>query len=217
MVFIQAGTFQRIQFPVTLTQDYWLGRYEVTQGEFEKVMGRNPSHFLGDTHRPVEKVTFADAVAYCFAVTKIESGAGQLPSNWEYRLPTEAEWEFACRAGGTNLFSFGNITTNAEQFAWTLENGEGTTHRVGQKQPNQLGLYDMHGNVWEWCLDWFEPYPAAQLTDPTGPTQGKYKVFRGGGWNNDITMARSSNRFMMVPANGIHFVGFRMALCRKRS
>lgn len=215
MVLIKAGTFQRIRFPVTITHDFWIGKYEVTQGEYEKAVGKNPSHFQGDPARPVEKVTFHDAMAYCRQVSRQESEAGRLPAGWQYRLPTEAEWEFACRAGTTNLFSFGNATTNADQFAWTLENAEGTTHPVGQKQPNPWGLYDMHGNVWEWCLDWFEPYPATNLVDPVGPPQSKFKVFRGGGWNNDINMARSANRFMMVPTNGIHFVGFRIALARK--
>ena len=215
MVLIKAGSFMRIKFPVTITHDYWLGRFELTQGEFERVMGKNPSNFPGDTNRPVEKVSHNDAVTFCSRVTKRESEAGHLPAGWEYRLPTEAEWEYACRAGTTNLFSFGDGTTEADQYAWTLENSDSTTHPVGQKRPNPWGLYDMHGNVWEWCNDWFEPYPAANLTDPIGPAQSKYKVFRGGGWNNEIGMARASTRFMMVPANGIHFVGFRLALGQK--
>jgi len=216
MVSIKAGTFLRIKFPVTLTRDFWLGKFEVTQGEFERVMGKNPSHFPGDPARPVEKVSHGDALAYCAAVTKLERDAGRLPAGWEYRLPTEAEWEYACRAGTTNLFSFGDDALKAEPYAWTLENGENIPHPVGQKQPNPWGLFDMHGNVWEWCLDWFEPYPAGHLTDPVGPASGTYKVFRGGGWNNEVSMARSSNRFMMAPGTGIHFVGFRVALCPSR-
>ena len=216
MVLIKAGSYQRIKFPVTITRDFYLGKFEVTQAEYDAVIGRNPRHFAGDPDRPVEKVTFNDAVAYCAAVTKREREAGRLIPGWEYRLPTEAEWEYACRAGSTNRFSFGDEAANAAQFAWTQENSASTTHRVGQKKPNAWGLHDMHGNVWEWCLDWFEPYPPGKLTDPTGPAVAKYKVFRGGGWNNDIDMARCSNRFMMEPANGIHFVGFRIALCPSR-
>jgi hypothetical protein len=212
MIFVKAGTFMRIKFPVTLTHDFWLGKYEVTQGEYASMMGKNPSHFPGDTNRPVEKVKHFEAVAYCSAVTKREQEAGRLPPGWTYRLPTEAEWEYACRAGTTNLFSFGNSATNADQYAWTQENSESITHPVGQKRPNPWGLYDIHGNVWEWCSDWFAPYPAAALTNPAGPTQGKFKVFRGGGWNNDADFARSANRFMMSPSNGIYFVGFRIAL-----
>lgn len=219
MVLIKAGTYLRIQFPVTLTDDFWIGKYEVTQGEFQRVMGKNPSHFSGETNRPVEKVAFADAQVYCAALTQQERAVGRLPGLWEYRLPTEGEWEYACRAGSTNLFSFGEDAALSDSYAWTMENAENVTHLVGQKHPNLWGLYDMHGNVWEWCSDWFEPYPAGHLTDPAGPAQtpqSKYKVFRGGGWNNDVNMARASNRFMMEPARGIHFVGFRVVLGQRR-
>jgi len=214
MVLIKAGTFMRIKYPVTITRDFWIGKYEVTQGEFTAVAGRNPSHFVGDSNRPVEKVTFFDATAYCAAVTQRERNAGHLPAGYEYRLPSEAEWEYACRAGTTNQFSFGDDSTMADQFAWTAENSEATTHPVGLKRPNPWGLYDMHGNVWEWCLDWFAVYPAAPLTDPTGPSSSKFKLFKGGGWNQSVDYARSANRFMMSPSNGIHFVGFRVALAQ---
>ena len=212
MVLIKAGSFVRGKYPVTITRDFWLGKYEVTQGEYTALMGKNPSHFPGDTNRPVERLSYFQAVAYCSAVTKREQEAGRLPPGYAYRLPTEAEWEYACRAGTTNLFSFGDDSGTADQFAWTLENSEGTTHPVGLKRPNPWGLYDMHGNVWEWCLDWFAPYPAAPLTDPTGPASNKFKVFKGGGWNQEIEFARSVNRFMMAPSSGIYFVGLRVAL-----
>ena len=215
MVRITAGTFQRIRFPVTLTRDFWIGKYEVTQGEFQTVMGLNPSHFTGLSNHPVEKVSFVAASNYCVKVTAQERGHGHLPEGFEYRLPTEAEWEFACRAGSTNRFYFGPTTEGGDAHAWTAENCEATTHPVGAKKPNAWGLHDMHGNVWEWCSDWFEPYPAKPLTDPTGPaTNGtnKYKVFKGGGWNQDLQYAGASSRFMMSPSNGIHFVGFRMVL-----
>jgi formylglycine-generating enzyme required for sulfatase activity len=212
MVAIKAGTFMRIKFPVTITRDFWIGKYEVTQGEFAAVMGRNPSHFTGDTNRPVEKATFLDASQFCLLTTQREREAGRLPADYEYRLPYEAEWEYACRAGSTNLYSFGDDAKAGSQFAWVGENSDAQTHPVGQKLPNSWGLHDMHGNVWEWCLDWFAPYPAAPLTDPTGPATSKYKLFKGGGWNQEIEYARSANRFMMSPSNGIHFVGFRMAL-----
>jgi formylglycine-generating enzyme required for sulfatase activity len=216
MVLIKAGTFLRIKYSVTLTHDFWLGKYEVTQAEYSALMGTNTSHFRGDPNRPVEKLNYFDAASYCSAVTKRERNAGRLPVGYEYRLPSEAEWEYACRAGKTNLFSFGDATTEADQYAWTTENSGDTTHPVGQKRPNDWGLYDMHGNVWEWCLDWFEPYPAMHMKDPSGPVQGKFKVFRGGGWNNEIKFAGSANRFGMPPAIGIHFVGFRIALSQTR-
>ena len=212
MVFIKAGTFLRIKYPVTLTHDYWLCKYEVTQGDFLGLMGKNPSHFTGDTNRPVEKLNWFEAVAYCRELTRREVAAGHLPPGYEYRLPSEAEWEYACEASCTNLFSFGDSASNADQYAWTMENSEGSSHPVGQKRPNAWGLFDMHGNVWEWCSDWFAPYPATALTNPSGPPTSKFKVFRGGGWNQAIEFARSRNRFMMAPSNGIHFVGFRVAL-----
>lgn len=212
MVRIPAGSFQRIKFPVTITRDFWIGKYEVTQAEYSSVIGRNPSHFTNENNLPVEKVTFFDASNYCAIVTQRERGAARLPDNYEYRLPTEAEWEYACRAGSTNLFSFGDDKKAADTFAWTGENSEARTHPVGVKKPNAWGLYDMHGNVWEWCLDWFAPYPPGPVTDPTGPSASKFKVFKGGGWNQDAEYGRSANRFMMSPSNGIHFVGFRMAL-----
>jgi formylglycine-generating enzyme required for sulfatase activity len=193
MIAIKSGTFMRLKYPVTISRDFWIGKYEVTQGEFAAVLGRNPSHFIGDSNRPVDKVTFLDASNYCSLVTRREREAGHLPDGYEYRLPYEAEWEYACRAGTTNLFSFGDAINEADQYAWTMENAEATTHPVGLKRPNAWGLYDMHGNVWEWCSDWFGPYLPGPVTDPLGPPQSKYKVFRGGGWNLAIEFARSSN------------------------
>lgn len=212
MVLIKAGTFVRIKHRVTISEDFWLGKYEVTQAEYVPLMGKNPSHFTNNPSLPVEKVSFLDAAAYCLAVTKREREGGRLPLNYEYRIPSEAEWEYACRAGTTNRYSFGDATAEADQYAWTAENSESTPHPIGQKRPNPWGLHDMHGNVWEWTRDWFAEYPAADLKDPRGPAQGKFKVFKGGGWNNDVEFARSANRFMMSPSNGIHFVGFRLAL-----
>jgi formylglycine-generating enzyme required for sulfatase activity len=212
MVLINAGTFERNHHTVTLTHDFWLGKYEVTQREYSAVVGKNPSHFIGNLDCPVEKVRFTEAAAFCSAVTLRERQAGRLTAAYEYRLPTEAEWEYACRAGTTNFYSFGDDASQADQYAWTMENSEGKTHPVGQKRPNPWGLYDMHGNVWEWCSDWFAKFPLADVRDPVGPTQGKFKVFKGGGWNNPIELARSPNRMMMVATNGIHFTGFRLAL-----
>jgi formylglycine-generating enzyme required for sulfatase activity len=212
MVFIKAGTFLRIKHPVTLTRDYWLGKYEVTQAEYTGLMGKNPSYFADDLQRPVEKLSWFEALGYCVELTKRERAAGRLSADFEYRLPSEAEWEYACRAGSTNLFSFGDTTTEADQYAWTMENSSERSHPVGQKRPNAWGLHDMHGNVWEWCSDWFAPYPGTALTNPAGPARSEFKVFRGGGWNQAIEFARTRNRFMMSPTNGIHFVGFRLAL-----
>ena len=215
MVFIKAGVFQRGKHTVTLTRGFWLGKYEVTQREFLGMTGTNPSHFTNNLDCPVEKVRFGEALAFCDALTERERQANHLPLDYEYRLPTEAEWEYACRAGVTNLYSFGDDMSLAEQYAWTMENSDGRTHPVGQKRPNPWGLYDIHGNVWEWSSDWFVRFPPIDVRDPVGPPTGKFKVFRGGGWNNAIEMARCANRFMMAPTNGIYFVGFRLALGRK--
>jgi formylglycine-generating enzyme required for sulfatase activity len=217
MVRIPAGIFIRLGHPVTISRDFWLSKFEVTQGEYEAIMGTNPSHFTGDPNRPVERVSYFKAVAYCAALTSRERQAGRLPAGYEYRLPTEAEWEYACRAGTTNWFSFDEAVAEADLYAWTAENSGENPQPVGLKQPNPWGLHDMHGNVWEWCLDWFGAYPKAPVTDPTGPPQGEYKVFRGGSWYHDVEFARSANRFMMSPSNGIHFVGFRVALAATNS
>jgi formylglycine-generating enzyme required for sulfatase activity len=214
MVLIKPATFQRLKFPVTLTNEYWIGKYEVTQREYADLAGTNVSYFKTDLNCPVEMVSFTKAMEYCAALTKREREQGRLPGNWEYRLPTEAEWEYACRAGSTNRFSFGDDEARAGEYAWTAENSDGATHSVGQKLPNTWGLYDAHGNVWEWCMDWFAPYPAMHLTNPIGPSTGKFKVFRGGGWDKEAKFARVPSRFMMEPANGINFVGFRLVLAR---
>ena len=217
MVLIKAGSFVRSRHWVTLSHDFWLAKYEVTQGEYTALLGRNPSHFKDvGTNCPVEKVSYVDAMRYCAALSQREREARRLAPGYEYRLPSEAEWEYACRAGTTNLFSFRDSTTEADHYAWTAENSDGKPHPVGQKLPNPWGLYDMHGNVWEWTLDWYAPYPATDLRDPAGPSHGRFKVFRGGGWNNDIEYARSANRFGMSPTNGIYFVGFRVALGQNR-
>jgi formylglycine-generating enzyme required for sulfatase activity len=217
MVPLKAGSFLRMKQRVTLTQDFCLGKFEVTQGDYEALMQNNPSHFVGDPRRPVEKVSQVDAAAYCARLTQQERAGGRLPSTHEYRLPYEAEWEYACRAGTTNQFSFGADAALADAHAWTDENSEGSTHPVGLKLPNPWGLHDMHGNVWEWCQDWFAEFPEGEATNPIGPAGGEYKVFRGGGWNHELKFAGAANRFMMAPANGIFFVGFRVALVEVRT
>jgi eukaryotic-like serine/threonine-protein kinase len=208
MVQIKAGTFLRQQIPSTISRDFWIGKFEVTQAEFAAVTGRNPSHFTNCLDCPVEKVSFNDAVAFCATLTERERKAGRLPPGFEYRLPWQVEWEYACLAGSTNRFAFGPSPKEADAFAWTAENSSARTHPVGQKRPNAWGLHDMHGNVWEWCLDSFKPEPGK----PAPPNAGKFKIFKGGGWNQDAEFAGAANRFMMSPSNGIHFVGFRIVL-----
>ena len=172
------------QTRVTLTRGFYLGRCEVTQGEYLSVIGTNPSYCTGDTNRPVESVSWNDATNYCAQLTARERLAGRLPVGWTYRLPTEAEWEYASRAGSTNRFSYGDDPgyTQLANYAWYGANSGGTTHAVGGKLPNRWGLYDMSGNLWEWCSDWFGNYPGGSVSDPQGSSSVSYRVLRGGCW-----------------------------------
>ncbi len=207
------GSDEGPQTQVTLTRGFFMGRYEVTQGEYEAVQGSNPSRWKG-TNLPVDQATWNDAVAYCQALTQRERSAGRLPAGWEYRLPTEAQWEYACRAGTTTRFSFGDIDAGLEQYGWYTVNSGSRTHPVGGKQPNPWGLYDMHGNVWEWCLDWSESYPGGSVSDPTGPSTGSSRVFRGGGWRHVASNCRSAERNYTIPSyyDPHGNLGFRVAL-----
>ena len=202
------------QMLVTLTRGFWMGRYEVTQGEYQLVMGSNPSLLVGDTNRPVENVSWHDATDYCGRLTLQERAAGRLPAGWEYRLPTEAQWEYAARAGTTNRFSFGDDPGYAElgSYAWYSANGRGTTQAVGGKLPNQWGLYDMYGNAWEWCLDWYGTYAGGTAIDPQGPSTGSLRVYRGGSFLQDAQFCRSSYRDGYGPGNRYLQRGFRVVL-----
>ena len=200
------------QHKVTLTKAYWLGKYEVTQGEYERVVGKNPSHFKG-AKLPVEDVSWSDAEAFCAKLTDRERKAGRLPAGHEYRLPTEAEWEYACRAGTQTAYSFGDDAGKLGDYAWYCDNSGTKTHEVGQKKPNTWSLYDMHGNVWEWCLDWFGDYPAGAVTDPVGPRTGSFRVRRGGSWYDFPWLCRAAYlRRGYAPASSGYGLGFRVAL-----
>jgi formylglycine-generating enzyme required for sulfatase activity len=163
---------------VTLTQPFELGVYEVTQEQYEKVMGTNPSKFKAPQN-PVEQVDWDDAVEFC---RKLSALLAEKKAGYVYRLPTEAEWEYACRAGTTTTYSFGDSDSELGDYAWYAKNSGQTTHPVGGKKPNAWGLYDMHGNVYEWCQDWYSTYPSGSVTDPTGSSSGSNRVFRGGSW-----------------------------------
>jgi formylglycine-generating enzyme required for sulfatase activity len=202
------------QTHVTLTRGFFLGRYEVTQGEYLSVIGSNPSNFTGDTNRPVEMVNWYDATNYCAQLTARELTAGRLPAGWAYRLPTEAEWEYASRAGSTNRFSYGDDPgyTQLANYAWYEANSGGTTHPVGGKLPNRWGLYDLSGNVWEWCSDWLGNYPGGSVTDPQGSGWGSNRVIRGGSWNYYGRGCRSAFRGDRDPSAWDYGVGFRVVL-----
>jgi len=194
------------QHRVTLTKPFYLGVTEVTQEQYQKVMGTNPSKFKGPQN-PVETVSWDDAVEFCRKLSAIpaEKTAGHV-----YRLPTEAEWEYACRSGTTTSYSFGDSESELGAYAWYKDNSGKTTHPVGGKKPNAWGLYDMHGNVWEWCQDWHGDYPSGSATDPTGATSGSYRVRRGGGWNLNAWSCRSAYRTWLTPEDRIIILGFRV-------
>jgi formylglycine-generating enzyme required for sulfatase activity len=203
------------QTQVTITRGFWLGRYEVTQAEYQAVIGANPSYFTGDASRPVEQVSWNDATNYCGKLTEQERAAGRLPAGWAYRLPTEAEWEYACRAGTTTRFSWGDDPGYSQlgNYAWYGANSGSQTHPVGQKQPNPWGLYDMPGNVWEWCWDWYRgSLPGGAVSDPRGPTSGSFRVFRGGCWGDYAQFCRSAFRYSDEPGDRSYYLGFRAAL-----
>jgi formylglycine-generating enzyme required for sulfatase activity len=238
LVFIPPGTFRMGSPPdevdrmdwegpqtaVTISRGFWMGKYEVTQGEYLAVMGSNPSYFSANNgfaeglSRPVETVTWYDATNYCATLTQRERGAGRIATNCVYRLPTEAEWEYACRGWTSTRFSYGDDPgySNLANYAWYYDNSGEGTHPVGQKLPNQWGLYDLPGNVWEWCQDcWSDSLPGGIALDPQGPPSGSSRVLRGGGWSlwyGNAWRCRSAYRGSFNPDSGLIFIGFRVVL-----
>ena len=187
------------QTEVTISQGFWMARHEVTQAEYLALMGTNPSHFQGDSQRPVDSVSWDDAVRYCEKLTQREREAGRLPPGQAYRLPTEAEWEYACRAGTATRFYYGDDPDYKDlaNYAWYRQNAGFTTHPVGQKLPNPWGLYDMLGNVWEWCQDWYGAYPGGSVVDPQGPAEpgmNRQRTIRGADYFNPPQHCRSALR-----------------------
>ena len=188
---------------VRISQPFEMGKYEVTQAQWEAVMGDNPSYFKG-ANRPVEQVSWYDVQDFIAKLNARQDG-------YVYRLPTEAEWEYACRAG-----SNGDYAGKLDAMAWYDNNSENMTHTVGGKQPNAWGLYDMHGNVYEWCQDYYDAdyYAQSPSVDPQGPESGSFKVKRGGGWMFPAAFARSAARDLYSPAYRYNFLGFRLVRTR---
>ncbi|RLW68596.1 MAG: hypothetical protein B6D68_03315, partial [spirochete symbiont of Stewartia floridana] len=200
---------------------FYMSRYEVTQGEWHEVMRSSPSHFSGDS-LPVEQVSWYDAVKYCNELS-VQNGltpvytinGTSVTADWSangYRLPTEAEWEYAARGGNASegyIYAGGN---NAGKVAWYLDNSGNETHPVGQKNSNELGLYDMSGNVREWCWDWYGGvyYESSPSSDPRGPASGSYRVNRGGRWGDGAGYLRSANRYSDSPGSSNALLGFRL-------
>lgn len=216
---------------VNLTKGFWMRKFEVTQREYESITGSNPANFLGDLDRPVEMTSWTDANNFCARVTELERAAGRLPTGHVYRLPTEAEWEYCCRAGTTNRFFYGDDPAygGLDPYAWCrlnsyyLEKPPGvsvlymnviffTTHTVGTKKPNPWGLYDIEGNVWEWVRDYYSwSLPGGEVTDPQGFPSGSEHVIRGAGWSSFPAWCRSAFRLNWGDER-TYFAGFRMVL-----
>jgi formylglycine-generating enzyme required for sulfatase activity len=207
------------QTEVTISRGFWMGKYLVTQGEYQSLTGNNPSFFItgssdSDLRRPVDSPSWFDATAYCSQLTQREQATGRIPSNSIYRLPTEAEWEYACRALTSTRFSYGDdpLYTNLVNYAWYFKNSGEMTQPVGQKLPNPWGLYDMQGNLEEWCQDWFGAYPGGRLLDPQGPETGSLRVLRGGYWDDTASYCRSAFRNEHDPQAKHFHIGFRLVL-----
>ena len=201
------------QHQVTLTQPFYMQQTEVTQAQWEAVMGRNPSYFSGCLTCPVEWVSWNDVGVFIEHMNARREGT--------YSLPTEAQWEYAVRAGSTTAFYNGEITSNSNMYGcnydgnltaigWYCDNSNDQTHPVAQKTPNGWGLYDMSGNVYEWCHDWLGAYPSGAVTDPKGPSSGSYRIVRGGDWFVNATTCRSADRFRVSPGFRGSSLGFRL-------
>ena len=217
MVKVEAGTFmmgatsemenpyswEKPVHQVTLPHDYYMGKYEVTQALWQVVMGSNPSYFKGDD-LPVEEVSWEDCQEF---ISKLNSMIGR-----KFRLPTEAEWEYAARGGKKSRGHQYGGSSNISDVAWYDGNSGSKTHPVGMKQANELGIYDMSGNVYEWCQDWKGSYVNSSQTNPTGAVSGSYRVYRGGSWYYDARYCRSSYRNSGAPGCRLNRLGLRLVL-----
>ena len=191
--------------PVTLTKPFYMGKFSVTQEQYQSVMGSNPSQFKGNLN-PVEMVSWDDAQAFC---KKLSEQTTEM-----VRLPTEAEWEYSCRAGTRTTYHSGDSESDLARVAWYGANSKSTTHPVGQKESNFFGLYDMHGNVWQWCQDFYgeDYYGKSEAENPQGPSQGAWRLLRGGSWYYNPIVCRSALRRMFTPDPRYEFIGFRVVL-----
>ena len=207
MVLVSAGKFMmggpEKDHEVTLTKPFYMGKYEVTQEQWESVMGKNPSDTKG-AKLPVTNVSWNDCQDF---IKKLNA-----KTNGGYRLPTEAEWEYSCRAGTTTAYSYGdNLTKGDANISGDSIKKVDSIKEVRSYKPNAFGLYDMHGNVWEWCEDWYADYQAGAVTDPKGPATGSVRVLRGGSYNFYVSNARSSSRYSVTPFVRYYGYGFRLA------
>ena len=205
--FEDASDDETPQHRVTISKPFYLGKFEVTQAQWTAVMGNNPSKYKG-RNNPVEQVSWDDIQVFIQRLNQKEG-------HNRYRLPTEAEWEYAARAGTESTYSFGDDDRDLGSYAWYDESYDsGSTHPVGKKQPNPWGFYDMHGNVWEWVQDWYGEnyYRNSPASDPKGPTSGSGRVSRGGGWSFCAGYCRSASRYSFTPDNRYDGIGLRLVL-----
>ena len=184
--------------------DYWIGKYEVTQAQWKEIMGSNPSNFSGCDNCPVEEVSYDD-------ITGFLQNLNQKYPGRNYRLPTEAEWEYAARGGNKKDGKKYAGSSGMNNAGWHGSNSGSKTHAVGGKSPNGLDLYDMSGNVYEWCSDWYEAYSSGSQTNPTGATSGSNRVNRGGSWSNGARFCRTSSRNLYSPSRRDSNLGFRLS------
>jgi formylglycine-generating enzyme required for sulfatase activity len=225
MIWVQPGTFvmgspttetgrgtDETEHNVTLTQGFYLGKYEVTQAHYQAVMGFNPSEFnaTGNGDRPVEDLNWTEALSFCEQLTLRERNAGRIPTDWTFVLPTESQWEYACRAGTTTVYSWGDDINSSH--ANYSASGVGETEEVGQYGANSWGFFDMHGNVWEWTADWYaSAYPTDNPSiDPTGPASASKRVLRGGSLLDTGSFLRSATRNYLSPSFRFRNLGFRV-------
>jgi formylglycine-generating enzyme required for sulfatase activity len=213
MIAIPGGTFQmgsndyadtKPLHVVTLSS-FHIGKFQISQAHWLTVMGSLPNVGFRGENLPVERVSWYDVVDFC---EKLSKQTGK-----KYRLPTEAEWEYACRAGSTGRYCFGDNEVLLNEYAWSYKNSHNKTHPVGQLKPNDWRLYDMHGNVWEWCQDWYNKnyYDRSPKKNPKGPSSGTYRVLRGGSWGGYTSLdCNSACRDPVVPDSQYHDVGFRV-------
>jgi formylglycine-generating enzyme required for sulfatase activity len=235
MVYVERGTFQmgsnsgeedeKPMHSVTVS-DFYIGKYEVTQGDYKAVTGKNPSRFTSSGNEaPVERLSWYDAVEFCNKLSdkdgldRCYSGSGKsIKCNFDangYRLPTEAEWEYAAKGGNKSKGYEYSGSNTIEEVGWYSNDSSSKTHPVGGKKSNELGIYDMSGNVWEWCWDWFGDYVGSAQTDPKGPASGSYRVRRGDSWFISVSNCRVANRNCFSPDGGYHHIGFRLARSSK--
>jgi formylglycine-generating enzyme required for sulfatase activity len=220
LVAIEAGSFimgddrgdaeEQPAHKVTIGKPFYLGKFEVTQEQWEAVLDVNPSRFK-DAKLPVDRVSFEDCRAFVEKLNAQFAGA-----EVSFGIPSEAEWEYACRAGDTGQFCFGGDEKKLGDFGWFEDNAAGRTHPVGEKNPNAWGLYDMHGNVWEWTADWYDDayYRESPELNPTGPKNGVSRVLRGGSWSDPAIYCRPAYRFCLPPWFRVHCYGLRV-ICRE--